>query len=197
MTRPGRARWLLSLVADCAKCGGQAAARSYRGRQVYTCRDHGCFCAPLAEIDAQITGLVIARLSRKDAYRELAAADDRAVLAARAEAARLRGVLAGYKADAIAEKITRTDFAEIAAGLGDRIKAADAAAVTAGVPLALRDLLTPGADITARWEALGVPARKDVLRTLFERSPSPRRPPASALPFDPERVKVTWRADPS
>jgi site-specific DNA recombinase len=201
VTRPGRARWLLSLVAECAKCGGPAVARAKQttGVMFYTCRPNGCFYAPLAEIDAQISALVIARLSRRDAYAELAAADDKAVLAARAEAGRLRGVLAGYKADAIAEKITKDDYAEIAAGLKARIAKQDAAAVTAGVPLALRDLLTPGADIKARWEALGIPARKDVLRTLFSSitiAPSATRTHRGqpAAPFDPDRVDVTWRA---
>jgi site-specific DNA recombinase len=195
VTRPGRARWLLSLVAECARCGGPAVARAYRGKQVYTCRPGGCFFAPLAVVDKQITQLVVARLSRNDAYSKLAASDDRTVLAARAESARLRGVLAGYKADAIAEKITRTDYAEIAAGLGERITAADAAARTAGIPAALRGLLAPGADIAAQWEALGIPARKDVLRTLFERitiAPAATRKRGAA--FDPERVDVTWRA---
>jgi len=149
----------------------------------------------MAAIDAQVTALVIARLSRKDAYRELAATDDRAVLASRAEAARLRLVLAGYKADAIAEKINRTDFADIAAGLTARIDAADAAAVAAAVPAALRDLLTPGADIAARWDALGIPARKDVLRTLFETiTIAPAATRARSAGWDPDRVQVTWRA---
>jgi hypothetical protein len=112
-----------------------------------------------------------------------------------AEAARLRGVLAGYKADAIAEKITRADFAEIAAGLGERITAADQAASAASVPAALRALLTPGADIAARWEALGIPARKDVLRCLFERiTIAPAADRTRGAPFDPERVDVIWRA---
>jgi site-specific DNA recombinase len=194
VTRPGRAVWLLSLVAECAKCGGPAAARALRGRQMYVCRERGCFTAPLANVDKQITGLVIARLAAKDAYAKLAAADDHAVIAGRAEAARLRGVLAGYKADAIAEKITRADFAEIAAGLGERITAADQAAA-ASVPAALRALLTPGADIAARWEALGIPARKDVLRCLFERiSIAPAATRTRGAPFDPDRVDVEWRA---
>lgn len=194
VTRPGRARWLLSLVAECAECGGDIAAREQRGTMRYTCRARGCAYAPMAEIDRQVEGLVIARLSREDAYAGLAAADDSAVLAGRAEAGRLRGVLAGYKADAIAEKITRADFAEIAAGLQSRIGAADAAAVTAAVPLALRGLLTPGADIGARWEALGIPARKDVLRTLFERiTISPAATRKRGAPFDPGRVALTWR----
>ncbi len=116
------------------------------------------------------------------------------MLASRAESARLRGVLAGYKADAIAERITRADFAEIAAGLGERIKAADAAAVTAGVPLALRDLLDPGADIAGRWDALGIPARKDVLRTLFAAiTIAPAADRKRGTPFDPDRVSVLWR----
>ncbi len=196
VTRPGRARWLLSLVAECSECHGPATARENKraGTMVYTCRDRGCFYAPLAAIDKQITMLVIARLSKRDAYRELAAADDHAVLAARAEAARLRGVLAGYKADAIAERITRVSFAEIEAGLNKRIKTEDAAAVTAGVPLALRDLLTPGADIGARWGALGIPARKDVLRTLFSSiTIAPAATRKRGAPFDPDRVDVEWR----
>lgn len=194
VTRPGRARWLLSLVAECGACGGDAVAREYRGIMRYACRPHGCFYAPMADVDKQITGLVIGRLSRRDAYRELAGSDDRAVLAARAEAARLRGVLAGYKADAIAEKITRVSFAEIEAGLQERIAAEDKAAVAAAVPAALRGLLAPGADIAAKWEAMAVPARKDVLRCLFARitiAPAPTR--KRGAPYDPGRVAVTWR----
>jgi site-specific DNA recombinase len=197
VTRPGRARWLLSLVAQCAACGGPAVARKHHstGMMIYTCRPGGCFYAPLAAIDAQITALVIARLSRKDAYKQLAASDDRAVLAARAEAARLRGVLSAYKRDAIAEKITRADFADLAAGLGERITAADAAAQTAGIPAALRDLLKPGADVSARWAALDVPARKDVLRVLFERiTIAPAASRKRGTPFDPERVQVAWKS---
>ena len=195
VTRPGRARWLLSLVAACAKCGGPIAARETRGTMRYVCRDQGCVYAPLADVDRQITSLVIARLSAKDAYRKLAATDDAAVTAARAEAARLRGVLAGYKADAIAEKITRESFAEIEAGLLARIATADQAATAASLPAALRDLLTPGADIAARWEALAVPARKDVLRALFERiTIAPAADRKRGAPFDPDRVDVVWRA---
>ncbi len=194
VTRPGRAVWLLSLVAECDRCGGAAAARALRARQMYVCRERGCFTAPLAEVDEQITGLVIARLSAKDAYAKLAASDDQAVIAARKEAARLRGVLAGYKADAIAEKITRADFADLSAGLQARIEAADAAATTASVPAALRGLLTPGADVAARWAALSVPARKDVLRCLFERiTIAPAATRKRGAPFDPERVDAEWR----
>jgi len=195
--RPGRARWLLSLAAECAACGGPAVARKHHstGATVYTCRPGGCFYAPMAEVDKQITGLVIARLSRKDAYRKLAGSDDRAVLAARAEAARLRGVLAGYKADAIAEKITRESFAGIETGLLARIRDEDAKAATAAVPAALRGLLTPGADIAARWKALEVPARKDVLRALFTSiTIAPAATRKRGAPFDPDRVDVAWRA---
>ena len=170
-------------------------AGDYRGRQVYTCRARGCFFAPLAAVDEQITALVIARLSRKDAYRELAAADDHAVLAARAEAARLRGVLAGYKADAIAEKITRETSPGSPPGSATGSPPPTLPRSPQASRLALRDLLTPGADIAARWEALGIPARKDVLRCLFGRiTIAPAAARKRGAPFDPDRVDVTWRA---
>lgn len=195
VTRPGRARWLASLAAECGKCHSPIVARNWRGTMRYVCRDHGCVYVPLADVDEILGRLVIGRVSRKDAYAQLADADDQAVMAARAEAARLRWVLVGYKADAIAEKITRADFADIAAGLTERIDAAEQAASAARVPAALRGLLAPGADIAAQWNAMEIPARKDVLRVLFEKiTIEPAATPGARAPFSPERVQVTWRA---
>jgi hypothetical protein len=58
----------------------------------------------------------------------------------------------------------------------------------------LRSLLEPGGDTTARWEALPVAARRDIVRTLFSRialrrSADPRR----LGEFDPRRLEFTWR----
>lgn len=192
LTRPGRARWLLSFVATCAKCGGVVAARETRDQMRYVCRDHGCFYITMNDVDALVTKRVVGLLSQPDAREIFSASDDRAVLAARAEAARLAEVLAGWKRDTIAEKITREEYAEISAGLKARIKEAQDTANTASLPPALRDMLTPGADIAKHWEGLSVPARKDVLRVLFDSiTIAPATDRRRGAPFDPARVQFT------
>ena len=67
------------------------------------------------------------------------------------------------------------------------IEAAEKRAAELSVPLPLRDLTTPGADIAARWDAMPVAARRDVLRVLFTSLElMPGKEPAS------ERITVTW-----
>jgi site-specific DNA recombinase len=190
LTRPGRARWLLSFVATCAKCGGVVAARETRDQMRYVCRDHGCFYITMDDVDDLVKRYVVGRLSQPGTYDKIAATDDRAVLSARAEAARLRGELADWEAAAIAGTVTPASFGKIEAGLLARIQEQEAAAMTASVPSALRDLLTPGADIAAKWTAMEIPARKDVLRSLFESiTIAPATDRRRGAPFDPARVQ--------
>lgn len=47
------------------------------------------------------------------------------------------------------------------------IEAAEQRAAELIIPLPLRDLAEPGADIKARWDAMLIAARRDVVRVLF------------------------------
>jgi site-specific DNA recombinase len=191
VTRPGRARWLLSMIARCAVCGGPMVARNSRGRLVYVCRAGGHVTVPLSVVDDLVSGLVIARVSRPDAYAALAVPGE-VVSSARAEAGALRARLASFEAEAISGGVDAASFGRVTGALRAQLEQAERVAAADALPAALRALLTPGEDVAARWAALGIPARKDVLRALF--AGITISPPADRKrgPFDPERVHIEW-----
>jgi site-specific DNA recombinase len=168
VTRPGRARHLLSYIMACGECGSPVYADLPRHRMKtakYTCSDmHGHHAsAPMADADELVTLAVLRRLAEPDLYKHLVSGSDERVVQARAEAARLRAELDEWAA---------ADISAHAYGIREGkllplIEAAEKRAAELTVPLALRELLAPGADIAARWEAMTVAARRDVIRLLF------------------------------
>jgi site-specific DNA recombinase len=167
-TRPGRARHLLSYIMTCGECGSFVSADMPRKRMItakYTCSNIHAHHAsvPMADADELVTLAVLRRLAQPDLYKHLVSGSDERVVRARAEAARLRAELDEWAA----ADISAHAFAIREGKLLPLIEAAEKRAEELTVPLALRDLLTPGADIAARWAAMTVAARRDVIRLLF------------------------------
>jgi DNA invertase Pin-like site-specific DNA recombinase len=168
VTRPGRARHLLSYLMTCAECGSALYADLPRKKMItanYMCSDAHKHCArvPMADADAFVTAAVKRRCAKPDIYSSLTAGSDEKVMAARAEAARLRAELDEW-ADS---DISARAYAIREAKLLPLIQAADKRATELSVPPALRDLFTPGADIDACWDAMHVAARREAVRLLF------------------------------
>ena len=167
-TRPGRARHLLSYIMACAECNSPVYADLPRGGMItpkYVCSNMHAHhaSAPMADADAFVTRAVKTWCAKPDLYKHLTAGSDKRILAARAEAARLRAELdewAGADISARAFKIREAKLTPL-------IEAAEKRARELSVPVPLRDLLTPGADIAARWDAMAVAARREVVRLLF------------------------------
>jgi hypothetical protein len=167
-TRPGRARHLLSYIMTCGECGSFVSADMPRKRMItakYTCSNIHAHHASvvMADADELVTLAVHKRLAQPDLYKHLVSGSDERVVRARAEAARLRAELDEWAA----ADISAHAFAIREGKLLPLIEAAEKRAEELTVPLALRDLLTPGADIAARWAAMTVAARRDVIRLLF------------------------------
>lgn len=179
-TRPGRQVHLLTYFAECGKCGAPLSARDVKTLGVWSvnCSRKDCVSTREAWLDEPIELLVKARLKRPDAYEAFAASDDKAVVEAQREAAELRARLDAFIDRAADGEISDDALARIEGKLRPKIEAADRRAREAAVPRALRDLVEPGADVDARWKAMSVPARREVIGIILDRialDPSPTR----------------------
>lgn len=187
-TRPGRQVHLLTWLAECGKCSTPLVASG----NFYGC-PVGCAQMIRARVDEYVQEVLLAYLSRDDIYallRKQGEDSDAQVLAARDEVARLRQRLDEWKAAAIAETVTPESFAEIEAGLLAKIASANAISVSAGIPVALRGILEPGADVRARWDAAPLQAKRAILRLLVTVRLVPGRNRYAAIE---DRVKVVPR----
>jgi DNA invertase Pin-like site-specific DNA recombinase len=170
--RPGKAKYLLSFVMTCGVCGAPVEVNPLRNRMKtlkYQCSahevGHSCKLA-MDDADSFVTKAVIGRLSAPDFYQHLAGGgNEEKIIQARADAARLRAELDEWAA----ADITPRAYAIREAKLLPLIEAAEKRATELAVPLALRDLASPGTDVAARWAAMAVAARREVVRLLFPR----------------------------
>ncbi|HEX5348531.1 MAG TPA: recombinase family protein [Pseudonocardiaceae bacterium] len=192
-TRPGRAKWLLSCIATCAVCGGpMAVMRRGANRTVYACRDRGHLSIERTELDDYLTGLVIERLSRTDAYTHLPdGSEETAVTELRAEEATLRAELDGYADDAAEGKIDRAFAAKVVAKLQSRISGVQRRIEQEITPPALAGLLAgdPGESVADRWDRAPCSARRETLRLLFTSIMIAKGGPGEVT----ERVAAEWR----
>jgi site-specific DNA recombinase len=166
--KPGRAQHLLSYIALCDVCDGPMQARTNKSGRAYSCSGRGCTSIMADELDEYVSELVIARLSRPDAYSSLRQDDDAAVLAARAETEQLR-VRLDEAADAAASgTISFEALSRIEAKLRPDLEAAQRRVERMGAPPALRTLLGAQGDVRGRWEHMPLAAQRDVVKALMD-----------------------------
>lgn len=193
--RPGRLKHLLSYLAVCDEC--ESAMCAVRG--AYRCLERSCVHIRQAETDQLVTEAVLARLEDPSIYAKLRQAGDdadRRALAAWAEVSELTSTLQGWRASAARGQTTPESLAAIEADLARRIRAAQRRAELASVPPALRDVIEPGRDATDRWEALTLPAKRDVIRLLISEIRISRAATPGARTFEPTRLDHSrWRGD--
>ena len=163
-----RAKYLLSYLMACDVCGEPIAVDTPRNRMTtwkYWCSDHKGHYNKVIMDDADefVTAAVKRRLARPDVYSHMTAGNDEKIIQARAEAARLRAELDEWAA----ADITPRAYQIREAKLLPLIESAESRANELAIPLPLRELATPGADIDARWDAMVIAARRDVIRILF------------------------------
>jgi DNA invertase Pin-like site-specific DNA recombinase len=206
--RPGAAKWLLSYVARCGKCGAplNVTSRIVRRERVhyYRCSSSrgGCAVAPVEWMDSLVTAAIVRWCARPGVYEAITGGDDREAVAAREEAAAERARLADFEAQAVAGSIRPESFARIAAGIEGRIAELEQRATHLTAPPALRDLLaaTPRdagreareADIADRWAEMPLASRRHVVSVLAKPTlrPSGRKP---GVVLDEFRVSMNLR----
>lgn len=217
-TRPGAAKWLLSYIVTCGECGAEAMAccegrcdhparpgapmgTFKRGRSatiMYVCSSpRQCAAVKVEWLDEVTVKLLLARLSDPKVHRHLRATDDAAILAARAEVARLQTQLEEYydAADTLSPAAMARAEARLLPLLAEARAREKALSAAAGP---VHELIGDGeepddvAEIAARFEAMTVAQRKTVVRAMLK--VSVRKQPAAGRPteIDPSRVHFQW-----
>lgn len=198
LTDPRRRSWvdgsvkhLLVGIATCGVCGAPCRRIQNRNTPSYACGAGFHVARVQSKVDDLVVRVIIARLSRPDALKVFTVGGDSAATAAAAEEAReLRARLEGFYDAAAAGDLTPTGLARIEAGLLPKIRDAEGRAQPQGLPPGLAGLAGP--DVAERWASLGVPARREIVRTLLRvrllsvGGRAYRR-------FDPDSVAIEWR----
>lgn len=198
-TRPGRAVYLLSYIAECGKCGGPLQATKAgghsAGKPMYKCLERACAAVERALLDEYAERVVVAWLSRKDVYESLTfGQDDEEVAEARAEAQRQRVSLEGWRVQAEAGEVEPVSFARVEKAHRARIAAAEQRAAAAGIPPVLRGRLGPEA--LGAWAELAdnVAVKRDIIRTVAQIKLFPAGKGRTGWSLtDPERLSWRWR----
>jgi DNA invertase Pin-like site-specific DNA recombinase len=181
---------LLSGIARCGKCGAAMYVGNDRGRPVYVCRNgKGHLARSQEHLDAFVTVVLLERLATVD-LGELSTESPEAE-AARAEALELRARLADAIERFTEGNLTAATLAKIEAKLEPKIAAAERAARTNTVPPVVQDLA--GAGVDARWDALTIEQRRDVVRALLDITVKPSKRPRGARGFEEKAIAIKWR----
>jgi site-specific DNA recombinase len=204
-TSPGnQPKWLGSGLYRCGVCGlGMVVGTSGQHRHPSYCcrskRDGGARHVTRAahSLDAAVSGLVVARLSGPDAADLLRPAapyiDTDAV---RSELAVVEAERVGLAERLGAGQISLAMLDVADAGLRARQEAAEAALATAAVQSPAAELAAE-ADVARGWAARALDTRRAVLAELLVVTVLPSRPgrKRGGEYFDPDTIKIEWRAD--
>jgi site-specific DNA recombinase len=198
--RPGGAKWLLSYVATCAKCGGPLTVQMRKAGPQYRCASSagGCAYMPVPLMDGLVSAAIVAWCARPEIFAELTRIDsDPAAAAARGEASAARAQLAEFESAAADCQISAESFARIAVAIETRIADADRRARDTWVSPALRGLLKAAEASDDRalvigqmWAGMTLAARRSVVRTLCDVTLAPVGPELAA--DSPWRVSIAW-----
>jgi site-specific DNA recombinase len=183
-------KYLLSGIARCGKCGAALYVGGRPTQRVYVCHDgNGHLSRTQPHLDAYVTTVVLDRLATLD-LDDLAAEAPEAAKA-HAEAVELREHLATAVEQFSARQLTAATLAEVEAKLRPQIEDAERRARAASVSPAVVDLAGEGAD--ARWDALTVEQRRELVRVLLHVTVLPTTRPRGSNGFDPDAVRLEWR----
>jgi DNA invertase Pin-like site-specific DNA recombinase len=197
VSRPGKAKHLLSLIATCAVCGGKLTV-TYRLRQgkrpAYACRDRNCVAIDQADLDGYVTAEVLAVLARPKTWKRLVAAGAQG----NAELDTARAGLAALQADYDetvrlfqARKISPAAFAAVEPGKLADLEAARKHVSELESPAPLRFMLDGPADLAARWGAAPVSARRQAVQALVTISVGKSTSAGHRVPAA-RRTRIDW-----
>lgn len=173
-TRPGRAVHLLTAFVTCGKCGaplskGIARRGAWQG-EIYRCSASNCAAVMTTVFEEYVERAVVAWLARPEtfAFLNAHAGGDEQLVAARAEASRLRGELEDWRRLARERKVSAVSFAAVEPGLLEGIAEQDRIATEAGVPPILRGRIGPQA--VAAWKDLhdDIAVKREIIRLVAD-----------------------------
>ena len=181
------ARYLLTRIATCGRCGGYVATgHTQHHERVYKC-EHGDLARKASDIDAYATAAVLTRLEHPDFRRAFATKDDGPDLAAEADGLRRRldDLATAYGSGTVTLSQMTTASGILRERLGDVERALSARA---------GDVLGPllAVDVRAAWDRMDLAQRRAVVKAVV--SSLVLLPPGRGRrPLDPSTVVITWR----
>lgn len=196
-TRPGRAKWLLSMIARCGAvlpdgttCGNPMAVtyRANTGRRAtYQCKGLNHLRIDREDLDVHVTEWVIDYLTEHKDRLCAPQTDDATVMADLDEKARLDARLAEYVE--AADQMNPADFIAVQSKIRAQIDEVDARIRAATTPPALDFLLNGDGPIVDLWRDAPMPSRREVVKLLA--SITVLRSPSRGHRVDPtERVSI-------
>jgi site-specific DNA recombinase len=187
--RDSAVRHLLSGVAVCGVCGGRLRVQKNRGFLAYLCVTGFHVSRREDYVDAVVETVTVARLQQPDVLALLTDDGDETVAGALADAREKRARLDGFYDAAAAGDLTPAALARVEARLLPEIAAAERRAQRAIVPAVLAG--TTGPDAAARWAALTLPQRREVIDALMTVRIQPTG--RGVRTFRPECVEIVWK----
>jgi site-specific DNA recombinase len=175
-----------------APCGGRTRVLSNRGYPTYICHTDYCVAVRTTPVEAFVVDMVVSRLEQPDVLQALATHGARKAASDGGTAEELQARLNGFYAEAAEGKISPGGLAAIEARLIPQIEQARQRAMQAPVSQLVLDVAGPGA--RARWEALAIGQRREVVDKLCELRVART---VRGSRFDFHRLgESRWRGDP-
>lgn len=164
--RPGRARYLLSMIGQCGVCSDVIIVKTKNGRLCYQCR-LGHVLISMDDLDEFITEVIVTYLSREDVYRQwVDPADADELDGVRGELASVRKRLADAKDREPEDEHEAYAMAALTRRLSRQKAELEQREQELAVPLVLRGIAGP--DAAARWEDAPMSTRREVVRELLQ-----------------------------
>ncbi|MEP6761661.1 MAG: recombinase family protein [Sporichthyaceae bacterium] len=198
-TNPGsaaRVHLLTGGIGLCGVCGAPlriGKGKAYKGvsKDVYRCSARSCVSRDKSFLDDYVSDVVRARLARPDAAALLSRGDSVATVKARADVETLRSRLSVAAADFADGTITAEQLRTITGRLRPRIDAAERLLPSSTPDVGALEQLVGAEDIEARWAALDVSVRRQIVALLVTVKVIPARRGHGG--FDPAAVVIEWR----
>lgn len=195
-----RERAVKYLLTHIARCGYEGCDNTVRARKAKGGRDvysaYPCFhvSRSMAPVDKRVSDMLVLALTVRPDGPELLGLEQAASVGddTRGELTELRSRMDGFYEQAADGKLSPAGLARMEARLLPQIEALEREARTPGVPAVAYEIADVDGDkVRARWEALDLAQRRDLVRSLAMVTILPTTSGRKA--FDPASVEVVLR----
>lgn len=169
--RPGRGKYLLSMIAKCAQCGSPLAVRRERNTDWYVCHSaKSCVRCRRSDLDDHVTDAILLWLVSDEATQSLSVSGDldrATVQAARDDVAAIEAELLDLGRQVGAGLLSATLAAQAEPLIRKRLAEAEKRLKEVGTPDRLRGLIKPDDRVVEQWESMEMPAKREVARLVL------------------------------
>ncbi|MFG1960610.1 recombinase family protein [Nonomuraea sp. NPDC049028] len=168
-TKPGKAKHLLSHIAQCDECDSYMGRKKRGNYERYQCNAKGCTTIQMDWVDDFIKQLVCARLAQPDAFDHLLKQDNKKLYAEldKLNAEHQQALDMNDKGDLSLIALSRVEK-RVLPRISEIQRTLQPASIPQAVASLRKDAIGNAGLIRKRWSDLEVAAQKDVIRTLIQ-----------------------------